>query len=130
MRFGCAVSTKCRDKRAKNACIRLIPVLKYFCLSLNYCIQGVNVLANIKSALKRVKVTEKQNLRNRMVKSALKTSIRRYDEALQSGDRDAAEKAYVNAVSTVDKAAAKGVIHKNAASHKKAQLAVKRAQAI
>ena len=64
-------------------------------------------MANIKSAMKRVKVTEKQNLRNRMVKSALKTSIRRYDEALQSGDKDAAEKAYVHAVSTVDKAAAK-----------------------
>lgn len=87
-------------------------------------------MANIKSAMKRVKVTEKQNLRNRMVKSALKTSIRRYDEALQSGDQAAAEKAYVNAVSTVDKAAAKGVVHKNAASRKKAQLAVKRAQAI
>lgn len=87
-------------------------------------------MANIKSAMKRVKVTEKQNLRNRMVKSALKTSIRRYDEALQSGDKDAAEKAYVHAVSTVDKAAAKGVIHKNTASRKKAQLAVKRTQAI
>lgn len=90
----------------------------------------MNVLANIKSAMKRVKVTEKQNLRNRMVKSALKTSIRRYDEALRSGDQAAAEKAYVNAVSTVDKAASKGVIHKNAASRKKAQLAVKRAQAV
>lgn len=87
-------------------------------------------MANIKSAMKRVKVTEKQNLRNRMVKSALKTSIRRYDEALRSGDQAAAEKAYVNAVSTVDKAASKGVIHKNAASRKKAQLAVKRAQAV
>ena len=43
-------------------------------------------MANIKSAMKRVKVTEKQNLRNRMVRSALKTSIRRYDEALQAGD--------------------------------------------
>ena len=87
-------------------------------------------MANIKSAMKRVKVTEKQNLRNRMIKSALKTSIRRYDEALQSGDQAAADQAYTNAVSTVDRAAAKGVIHKNAASRKKAQLAVKRAQAI
>ena len=93
-------------------------------------IKGVKGLANIKSAIKRAKVSTVKNLRNRMVKSALKTSIRRYDEALQSGDQDAAEKAYVNAVSSVDKAAAKGVIHKNAASHKKAQLAVKRAQAI
>ena len=86
-------------------------------------------MANIKSAMKRVKVTEKQNLRNRMAKSALKTSIRRFDEALQSDDAEKAEQAYVNAVSTVDKAAAKGVIHKNAADHKKAQLAVKLANA-
>lgn len=90
----------------------------------------MNLLANIKSAMKRVKVTEKQNLRNRMVRSALKTSIRRYDEALQAGDQAVAEQAYLSAVRTVDKAAAKGVIHKNAASRKKAQLAIKRAKAI
>ena len=79
--------------------------------------------------MKRIKITEKENLRNRMVKSALKTSIRRYDEALASGDQEAAQKAYVNAVSTVDHAAGKGVIHKNAASRKKAQLAKKQAVA-
>lgn len=87
-------------------------------------------MANIKSAMKRVKVSEKQNLRNRMVKSAVKTSLRRFDDALQAGDKEVAEKAYLNAVSTVDKAASKGVIHKNAADHKKAQLAIKRAQAL
>ena len=87
-------------------------------------------MANIKSAMKRVKVSEKQNLRNRMVKSAVKTSLRRFDDALHSGDKEVAEKAYLNAVSTVDKAASKGVIHKNAADHKKAQLAIKRAQAL
>ncbi|MDO4572684.1 MAG: 30S ribosomal protein S20, partial [Clostridia bacterium] len=64
-------------------------------------------MANIKSAMKRVKITEKQNLRNRMVKSELKTTIRRFDEALASGDKEAAEKAYLNAVSTVDHAASK-----------------------
>lgn len=82
-------------------------------------------MANIKSAMKRVKITEKQNLRNRMAKSELKTSIRRFDEALASGDQDATQKAYLNAVSTVDQAASKGVIHKNAANRKKAQLAKK-----
>lgn len=87
-------------------------------------------MANIKSAMKRVKVSEKQNLHNRMVKSAVKTSLRRFDDALQAGDKEVAEKAYLNAVSTVDKAASKGVIHKNAADHKKAQLAIKRAQAL
>lgn len=86
-------------------------------------------MANIKSAIKRVKITEKQNLRNRMVKSELKTTIRRFDEAMKSGDAAAADKAYLTAVKTVDQAAGKGVIHKNAAGHKKAQLAKKHAAA-
>ena len=83
-------------------------------------------MANIKSAIKRVKVTEKQTLRNRAAKSEMKTTIRRFDEAMQSGDMAAADKAYLTAVSTVDHAAAKGMIHKNAAARKKAQLAKKR----
>lgn len=82
-------------------------------------------MANIKSAQKRVGITAKQNLRNRMVLSAMKTSIKRYDQALASGDQSVAEAAYIKAVSTVDKAASKGVIHKNAANRKKAQLAIK-----
>ena len=86
-------------------------------------------MANIKSAIKRVGVAEKQNLNNRMVKSEMKTTIRRFDEALQAKDSDACDKAYLKAVSTVDQAAGKGVIHKNAANRKKAQLAKKRAAA-
>ena len=86
-------------------------------------------MANIKSAIKRVKVTEKQTLRNRAAKSEMKTTIRRFDEAMQSGDAAASDKAYLTAVSTVDHAAAKGMIHKNAAARKKAQLAKKRAVA-
>ena len=87
------------------------------------------ILANIKSAIKRVKVTEKQTLRNRAAKSEMKTTIRRFDEAMLSGDAAAADKAYLTAVSTVDHAASKGMIHKNAASRKKAQMAKKRAAA-
>ena len=86
-------------------------------------------MANIKSAMKRVKITEKQNLRNRMAISEMKTTIRRFDEALQAGDAAASEKAYLEAVSTVDHAAAKGMLHKNAAARKKAQMAKKRAAA-
>ncbi len=84
-------------------------------------------MANIKSAIKRAKITEAENLRNRQDKSELHTLIRRYDEALNSGDKEASEAAFVNAVKTIDQAAAKGVIHKNAADRKKAQLAKKRA---
>ena len=83
-------------------------------------------MANIKSAIKRVGITEKQSLRNRMAKSEMKTTIRRFDEAMKTGDATAADKAYLTAVSTVDHAAAKGIIHKNAADRKKAQLAKKR----
>jgi len=86
-------------------------------------------LAKIKSAIKRAKITEKQNLRNRMATSEMKTTIRRFDEALQAGDAAASEKAYLEAVSTVDHAAAKGMLHKNAAARKKAQMAKKRAAA-
>ena len=82
-------------------------------------------MANIKSAMKRAKTSVVENLRNRMDKSELKTAVRRFDEALKSGDKEAVEKAYLAAVKTVDQSAAKGVIHKNAADRKKAQLAKK-----
>ena len=82
-------------------------------------------MANIKSAMKRVKVAEKANLRNRMEKSSMKTAIRRFNEAAAADDKEATKEAYLKAVSTVDKVASKGVIHKNAANHKKAQLAKK-----
>ena len=64
-----------------------------------------------------------------MDRSEMKTSIRRFDEALQSGDSAAVDQAFLTAVSTVDHVASKGVIHKNAAAHKKAQLAKKRTAA-
>ncbi len=82
-------------------------------------------MANIKSAIKRAKITEQENLRNRMAKSELKTIIRNFDDATKTGDKEAIQAAYTLAVKTVDQAAANGVIHKNAANRKKAQLAKK-----
>ena len=87
--------------------------------------KGETVLANHKSALKRVSVTAKKNLNNRVITSRVKTAIKGFDKALENGDKAAVDAAYVNAVSIVDKAAAKGVIHKNNANRKKAQLALK-----
>lgn len=79
-------------------------------------------MPNIKSAIKRVKVSEKKNLRNRMVKSGMKTSVKKFDAALAEGVAPA--NAQLSATtSAIDKAAAKGVIHKNAANRKKARLA-------
>lgn len=79
------------------------------------------ILPNIKSAIKRVEVTKKKNLRNRMVKSAMRTTVKKYEAAVAAGTADA--KALATVQGAVDKAATKGVIHKNAANRKKARLA-------
>lgn len=79
-------------------------------------------MPNIKSAMKRVKVSKKKNLRNRMVKSGVKTAVRKYHLALAQGVESASAQLSAT-TSAIDKAAAKGVIHKNAANRKKARLA-------
>jgi len=79
-------------------------------------------MPNIKSAKKRVKVISVKTLQNKIAKSALKTAIRRYSEALQSGDKAAAAAAYAVAVKKIDRAAAKGLTHKNNAARKKSQM--------
>ena len=78
-------------------------------------------MPNIKSAKKRVKVSEKKNLRNRMVKSAVHTSVKKFQAAMAEPATAAAQLSAT--VSAIDKAAAKGVITKNAANRKKARLA-------
>ena len=80
-------------------------------------------MPNIKSAMKRVKVNAKKNLRNRMVKSSVKTTLKKFDAAVASEPQQAA------VLSALDKAVAKGVLHKNAASRKKARLAKRLAKA-
>ncbi len=85
-------------------------------------------MPNIKSAMKRVKVNAKKNLRNRMVKSSMKTTIKKFDAAVASDPKQAT--ALLGAsFSALDKAAVKGVIHKNAANRKKARLAKRLAKA-
>lgn len=78
-------------------------------------------MPNIKSAIKRVKVNEKKNLRNRMVKSAMKTQLKKFETAISASEADA--KILSVTQGAVDRAQAKGVIHKNAANRKKARLA-------
>lgn len=85
-------------------------------------------MPNIKSAKKRVKVNLKKNLRNRMVKSSVKTTIKKFDAAVV-GDAAQAPALLNASFSALDKAAAKGVLHKNAANRKKARLAKKLAKA-
>ena len=81
-------------------------------------------MPNIKSAKKRVLVSKARNERNRAARSELRTTIKKFDTAINSDDADKA--AVFNAtVSSVYKAAAKGIMHKNAAARKKSQLARK-----
>ena len=78
-------------------------------------------MPNIKSAIKRVSVTEHKTLRNRMVKSRTRTAIKKFDAAIAS--KTASAEMLNAASSAVDKAASKGVISKNAANREKARMA-------
>jgi small subunit ribosomal protein S20 len=80
-------------------------------------------VANIKSQIKRNKTNEKARVRNKAVKSELKTAIRRTREAVASGDAEKATEAARLASKKLDKAVSKGVIHKNQAANKKSALA-------
>ena len=82
-------------------------------------------MPNIKSAKKRVLVTEKKSLQNKAIKSALKTQIKKFLAAVNAGDKELANKLYPETVSAIDSAASKGILHKNNAANKKAKLAKK-----
>ena len=82
-------------------------------------------LPNIKSAKKRVQLSEARNARNRAERSALRTTLKKFDAAVTEGNRTEAEGAYKVAVKTVDKAVAKGILHKNNAARKKSALTLK-----
>ncbi|TQJ51326.1 30S ribosomal protein S20 [Phycicoccus sp. SLBN-51] len=84
-------------------------------------------MANIKSQLKRIKTNRVATERNKAVKSELKTWIRRFREAAETGDADKAKEALKVASTKLDKAVSKGVIHKNQAANKKSAMARKAA---
>ena len=79
-------------------------------------------MANIKSAKKRVLVTETKTARNKAIRSKVKTMIKKVEAAIAAGDKAAAQASLVVAISEIDKAASKGVYHKNTASRKVARL--------
>jgi small subunit ribosomal protein S20 len=80
-------------------------------------------MANIKSQLKRIKTNEKARLRNKSVKSSVKTAIRKFREAAEAGDKEQATTLLRDASKKLDKAASKGVIHPNQAANKKSAMA-------
>jgi small subunit ribosomal protein S20 len=80
-------------------------------------------VANIKSQIKRIGTNEKARLRNKAVKTELKTHVRRVREAVAAGDKDAATTALATASKKLDKAVSKGVVHENQAANRKSALA-------
>ncbi|MGO1049422.1 30S ribosomal protein S20 [Crossiella sp. CA198] len=82
-------------------------------------------MANIKSQMKRILTNEKARLRNKSVKSEVKTAVRKFREAAEAGDKDKALELLRAANRKLDKAASKGVIHANQAANKKSALALR-----
>ena len=78
-------------------------------------------MPNIKSAKKRVKVIETKTLRNKMLRTRLKTDIKKFEAAIAAADVAVAKTAYLTAVKSVDRAVALGLLHKNNAAHKKSR---------
>ncbi|WOO36651.1 30S ribosomal protein S20 [Anaerocolumna sp. AGMB13020] len=79
-------------------------------------------MANIKSAKKRILVNETKALRNKAIKSKVKTTIKKVDAAVAAGDKDLAKTSLLVAISEINKATSKGVYHKNTASRKVSRL--------
>jgi small subunit ribosomal protein S20 len=84
-------------------------------------------VANIKSQIKRIKTNEKARQRNKAVKSALRTQVRKFREAADAGDAEKATTAARAATRALDKAASRGVIHANQAANRKSAIASKAA---
>jgi len=82
-------------------------------------------MPNIKSAAKRDELAKARNAKNKAEKTALKTTLKKFDAAVVEGNRDAAVSTYKVAVKTVDRAVNKGLIHKNNAAHKKSSMTLK-----
>ena len=80
-------------------------------------------MANIKSSIKRIKLQEKATAKNKAAGTLMKTNIKKFNAAAVEGDRKAADSAFVVAAKTVDRAATKGLIHKNKAARKKSTMA-------
>ena len=82
-------------------------------------------MPNIKSAKKRVLVAKVNSEHNKADKSALKTTLKKFEAAVAEGNREQADSAYQAAVQSIDKAAGKGILHKNTAARKKSQITLK-----
>ena len=82
-------------------------------------------MPNIKSAIKRVSVIEKKTLRNNMIKSGYKSAVKKFEQAVEAGNKEEATTLFSQATKKIDQACSKGVIVKNTAARKKSNLAKK-----
>lgn len=82
-------------------------------------------MPNTRSAAKRVRSSQARRLYNRSIKSRVRTLVKKFEQAVQSGEKELAVERYRAAASALDKAAAKGVVHKNLAARKKSRMATK-----
>ena len=82
-------------------------------------------MPNIKSAIKRVNVIEKKTLRNNMIKSGYKSAVKKFEQAVEAGNKEEATALFSIATKKIDQACTKGVIVKNTAARKKSNLAKK-----
>jgi small subunit ribosomal protein S20 len=88
-------------------------------------LEGINALANSKSAEKRIRVGERRRLRNRPYRSAARTYVKKAETAIRAGDQTAAAEAVGDAISMLDRVSSKGVIHRNNAARRKSRLMAK-----
>jgi len=89
---------------------------------LEYCIEGENKLANIESAKKRILVTDKKELQNKVLTSKLKTTLKKYDAAIKTANIELAKSLLSDTLGFIDILEHKGIIHKNNAARKKASV--------
>lgn len=82
-------------------------------------------MPNIKSAIKRTKIIEKKTMQNNMIKSAYKTAVKKFEQAVEAGNVEEATTLFSEATKKIDQACTKGVIVKNTAARKKSNLAKK-----
>ena len=96
-----------------------------------FCVGGIE-LANIKSAMKRARQNEKRRVANRIYRSSARTHIKKARSLIEAGDLDQAEVQVASAISALDKAAQKGIVHRNNAARRKSRLVglLRKAQAV
>ena len=112
------------------ACFNIKIVIKYLCFRKDKHIKGVSkTMPNIKSAKKRVLVIEKKSKQNKMIRSSVKTEIKKIDALLKEGKVAEAKAQLSEAFKMIDSAASKGVLHRNNASNKKSKLSIRVAAA-